>query len=49
MIHPWVVLRLRHRGIPICLGNQKVKTVGWEEVHDPRSKEEQKFTLCIFI
>lgn len=49
MIHPWAVLGLHHRCMPICLGNQKVKTLGWRGEHDPRNEREQKFTVCIFI
>ena len=46
MIHPWAVLGLHHRGMPICLGNQKVKTLGWRGEHDPKNEGEQKFTVC---
>lgn len=49
MIHARAVLGLHHRGMPICLGNQKVKTLGWRGEHDPRNEGEQKFTACIFI
>lgn len=47
MIHPRPVLGLHHRGIPICLGNQKVKILGWRGEHDPRNEGEQKFTVCV--
>lgn len=49
MIHLWALLGLHHWSMPICLGNQKVKTLGWRGEHDPKNEGEQKFTLCIFI
>ena len=38
MIHRGALLGLHHRGMPICLGNQKVKTLGWRGEHDPKNE-----------